>query len=41
MIILTGGLGFIGSNILQGLNEIGYDNIIICDWYEKIGKKCC
>ena len=25
MIILTGGLGFIGSNILQGLNEIGYD----------------
>ena len=39
MIILTGGLGFIGSNILQGLNEIGYDNIIICDWHKKIGGK--
>ena len=39
MIILTGGLGFIGSNILKGLNDIGYENIIICDWVEKIGIK--
>ena len=39
MIILTGGLGFIGSNILKGLNDIGYENIIFCDWVEKFGIK--
>ncbi len=39
MIILTGGLGFIGSNILKGLNDIGYSNIIICDSIEKVGKQ--
>ena len=39
MIVVTGGLGFIGSNIIKGLNDIGYKNIIICDWVDKIGKK--
>ena len=28
MIVVTGGAGFIGSNILKGLNEIGEKNIL-------------
>ena len=39
MIILTGGLGFIGSNILKGLNDIGYNKIVICDWLDKLSDK--
>jgi ADP-L-glycero-D-manno-heptose 6-epimerase len=31
MIIVTGGAGFIGSNIVKGLNEKGYDEILIVD----------
>ena len=31
MIIITGGAGFIGSNIVKGLNERGYHNILIVD----------
>jgi len=31
MIIVTGGAGFIGSNIVKGLNGIGIDDIIIVD----------
>lgn len=31
MIIVTGGAGFIGSNIVRGLNNLGIDNIIIID----------
>ena len=31
MVIVTGGAGFIGSNIVKGLNEKGEDNIIIVD----------
>ena len=31
MIILTGGSGFIGSNILKRLNQDGYDDILIVD----------
>lgn len=31
MIIVTGGAGFIGSNIVKGLNEKGYSNILIVD----------
>lgn len=31
MIIVTGGAGFIGSNIVRGLNGIGIDDIIIVD----------
>jgi ADP-L-glycero-D-manno-heptose 6-epimerase len=31
MIIVTGGAGFIGSNLGLGLNELGYDDILIVD----------
>jgi len=31
LIIITGGLGFIGSNIVHALNAHGYDNILIVD----------
>lgn len=31
MIIITGGAGFIGSNIVKGLNERGRDDVIVVD----------
>ncbi len=31
MIIVTGGAGFIGSNLIKGLNSIGIDEIIVVD----------
>ncbi len=31
MIIVTGGAGFIGSNLIRGLNEAGEDNILVVD----------
>lgn len=31
MIIVTGGTGFIGSNLVRGLNERGLDNILVVD----------
>jgi len=31
MIVITGATGFIGSNILSSLNELGRDDIILCD----------
>jgi len=31
MIVVTGGAGFIGSNIVAKLNDLGHDNIIIVD----------
>ncbi len=31
MIIVTGGAGFIGSNLVLGLNELGYDDILVVD----------
>ncbi len=31
MIIVTGGAGFIGSNIVKGLNERGYTDILVVD----------
>jgi ADP-L-glycero-D-manno-heptose 6-epimerase len=31
MIIVTGGAGFIGSNIVKGLNERGREDILIVD----------
>ena len=30
-IIVTGGAGFIGSNLVKGLNSIGFKNIVIVD----------
>ena len=31
MIIVTGGAGFIGSNIVKGLNERGREDVLIVD----------
>ncbi|MDP7464599.1 MAG: NAD-dependent epimerase/dehydratase family protein, partial [SAR324 cluster bacterium] len=31
MIIVTGGAGFIGSNLVRGLNDAGEDNLLIVD----------
>ena len=32
MIIVTGGAGFIGSNILEGLERNGYRDLVVDDW---------
>ncbi len=37
-IIVTGALGFIGSNLLYRLESEGYDQIIAIDWFGKEGK---
>ena len=46
MLILTGGAGFIGTNMLIRLNQMGEDNILIVDdintsmkWKNLVGKK--
>lgn len=39
MIIVTGGAGFIGSNIVQGLNARGITNILVVDDLSD-GRKC-
>ena len=31
MIIITGGSGFIGSNLIRSLNENGYSDILVID----------
>lgn len=38
MIIVTGALGFIGSNLLYELERQGYDNIVAIDWFGKGNK---
>lgn len=35
MIIVTGGAGFIGSNLIKGLNDKGHDNILVVDDLEQ------
>lgn len=32
MIIVTGGAGFIGSNILKGLEDNNYKDLVVIDW---------
>ncbi len=34
MIIVTGGAGFIGSNVLAHLSESGLSQLVVCDWLE-------
>ena len=31
MIVVTGAAGFIGSRIVQGLNQLGYDDVVAVD----------
>lgn len=38
MIVVTGGAGFIGSNLVKGLNDMGRDDIIIVDNLKKSEK---
>ena len=38
MIIVTGGAGFIGSNIVKALNDAGEDKILIVDHLGKSDK---
>jgi len=38
MFIVTGGAGFIGSNIVKGLNERGITDILIVDNMENSSK---
>jgi len=33
MIIVTGAVGFIGSNLIADLNEAGRDDIVLVDWF--------
>ncbi len=40
MIIVTGGSGFIGSNIVQSLNERDIDNILVVDDLTNAEKVC-
>ncbi|HBE93421.1 MAG TPA: ADP-L-glycero-D-mannoheptose-6-epimerase, partial [Gammaproteobacteria bacterium] len=35
MIIVTGGAGFIGSNIVKGLNDSGREHVIVVDNLEQ------
>ena len=32
-IVVTGGAGFIGSNLISNLNSTGYTNIILSDYF--------
>lgn len=31
MILVTGGAGFIGSNVVASLNDVGRDDVVVCD----------
>ncbi len=38
MLLVTGGAGFIGSNVVAALNEAGRSDVAICDWLGSDGK---
>ena len=44
MIIVTGGAGFIGSNLVRGLNRAGHEDILVVDDLRseerRVGKEC-
>lgn len=38
MLLVTGGAGFIGSNVVAALNEAGRSDVVVCDWLGEDGK---
>src|SRR6476661_5540557 len=38
MLLVTGGAGFIGSNIVASLNDAGRTDVVVCDVLGKEGK---
>jgi ADP-L-glycero-D-manno-heptose 6-epimerase len=38
MLLVTGGAGFIGSNVVAALNEAGRSDIVVNDWFGAAGK---
>ena len=38
MLLVTGGAGFIGSNLIAGLNEVGRTDIVVNDALGNTGK---
>lgn len=38
MFLVTGGAGFIGSNVVAALNEGGQGDVVVCDWLGTDGK---
>jgi ADP-L-glycero-D-manno-heptose 6-epimerase len=38
MLLVTGGAGFIGSNLVAALNDVGRTDVVVCDWLGDDGK---
>ena len=38
MLLITGGAGFIGSNVVAALNNAGRTDVVVCDWLGHDGK---
>ena len=38
MLLVTGGAGFIGSNIVAALNDLGRADVAVCDFFGSHGK---
>ena len=37
-VLVTGGAGFIGSNVVAALNDAGRTDVAVCDWLGENGK---